>query len=177
MVLKLNDKKAIVSEVSAQASVAVSALGADYRGLTVNELTELRKRARSQGIYMKVVRNSLARRAIADTEFKCMQDQLTGPMILAFCKDDPGAPARLVKDFSKGRSQGLEVRVISVGGKAFDGSALDRMASLPTKQQAIAQIASVVQAPISKLVRTFAETYTKLVRVVNAVAEQKKSEQ
>lgn len=176
MVLKLSDKKAIVSEVSAQASVAVSALGADYRGLTVNELTDLRKRARNQGIYMKVVRNSLAKRALADTEFKCMQDQLTGPMILAFCKDDPGAPARLVKDFSKER-KALEVKVLSIGGQAFDGSALDKMASLPTKQQAIAQIASVVQAPVSKLVRTLAETYTKLVRVVNAVAEQKKSEQ
>lgn len=176
MVLKLSDKKAIVSEVSAQAVESVSALGADYRGLTVNELTDLRKQARNQGIYMKVVRNTLAKRALEDTEFKCMQDQLTGPMILAFCKDDPGAPARLVKDFSK-QHKALEVKVLSIGGQAFDGSALDRMASLPTKQQALGQIASVVQAPISKLVRTVAETYTQLVRVVNAVAEQKKSEQ
>lgn len=174
MVLSLNDKKAIVSEVSEQARQAVSALGADYRGMSVTDLTELRKRARNQGIYMKVVRNTLAKRAIAGTNFECMQDSLSGPMLLAFCNDDPGAPARLIKDFMK-QAQSLEVKVLSIGGKAFGGESLDRVASLPTKQQAIGQLASVIQAPISKMVRTVAETYTKLVRVVNAVAEQKKS--
>jgi large subunit ribosomal protein L10 len=174
VVLSLNDKKAIVSEVSEQAQQAVSALGADYRGMSVTELTELRKRARNQGIYMKVIRNTLAKRAIVGTEFECMQDSLKGPMLLAFCKDDPGAPARLIKDFMK-QAPKLEVTVLSIGGKAFGGESLDRVASLPTKQQAIGQLASVTQAPISKMVRTVAETYTKFVRVVNAVAEQKKS--
>lgn len=176
MVLKLSDKKAIVSEVSDQAKIAVAAFGADYRGLTVTELTDLRKRARNNGIYMKVVRNTLAKRAVQDTDFECMQDQLKGPMLLAFSHDDPGAPARLAKEFAKEHAN-LEVKVLSIGGQAFGAEALERIASLPTKQQALGQLASVIQAPVSKVVRTIAETYTKLVRVVNAVAEQKKSEQ
>lgn len=174
VVLSLNDKKAIVSEVSEQAKQAVSALGVDYRGISVTDLTELRKRGRDNGVYMKVVRNTLAKRAIEGTDFECMKDSLTGPMLLAFCKDDPGAPARLVKDFMK-QAQCLEVKVLSIGGKALGGEALDKIAALPTKEQALGQLASVMQAPVSKMVRTIAETYTKLVRVVNAVAEQKKS--
>lgn len=176
MVLKLSDKKAIVSEVSDQAKSAVSAIGVDYRGLTVTELTDLRKRARNQGIYMKVVRNTLARRAVQDTDFECMQDQLVGPMLLAFSQDDPGAPARLAKEFAK-EHKNLEVKILSIGGQAFGEDALDKIASLPTKEQALGQLASVMQAPVTKVVRTIAETYTKLARVVNAVAEQKKSEQ
>lgn len=175
MVLHINEKKAIVSEVSEQAKLSVSALGVDYRGISVTDLTELRRQARNQGIYMKVVRNTLAKRAIAGTDFECMQDALKGPMLLAFCQDDPGAPARLLKDFKK-QAACLEVKVISIGGQAFGADSLDRIASLPTKQQALGQLASVIQAPVSKLVRTVAETYTKLVRVVNAVAEQKKSD-
>ena len=173
MVLSLNDKKAIVSEVSEHAKKAISAIGVDYRGISVTHLTALRKRARDQGIYMKIVRNSLAKRAIKDTSFECMQDSLKGPMLLGFCNDDPGAPARLIKEFSK-QTQFLEVKVLSIGGKALGGEALDKVAALPTKQQALGQLASVTQAPVTKLVRTLAETYTTIVRVINAVAEQKK---
>lgn len=174
MVLRLSDKKAIVSEVSEQAKESISAIGVDYRGLTVTELTDLRKNARNQGIYMKVVRNTLAKRALDGTQFECMRDSLAGPILLAFCKDDPGAPARLIKDFSKNATC-LEVKVLSIGGQAFGGESLDKIAALPTKVQALGQLASVTQAPISKMVRTLAETYTKIVRVVNAVAEHKKT--
>ena len=175
MVLRLNDKKAIVAEISEQAKVAVSAAGADYRGLSVVQLTELRKTARDNGIYLKVVRNTLAKRAVAGTQFECMQDSLKGPMLLAFCKDDPGAPARLMKDFAKANNK-LEVTVLSIGGNAYGGEAIDRVASLPTKQQALGQLASVINAPVTKFVRTVAETYTTIVRVINAVAEQKKQQ-
>ncbi len=177
MVLRLNDKKAIVADVSERAKVAVSAIGADYSGLTVNQLTELRKNARNQGVYLKVVRNTLAKRAVTGTQFECMKDALTGPMLLGFCNDDPGAPARLMKAFIKDNNNTrLEVKVLSIGGNAYGNEALDRIAALPTKHEALGQLVSVINAPVSKLVRTVAETYTKLVRVVNAVAEQKKQQ-
>jgi len=173
VVLRLNDKKVIVEEVAEQASQAVSAIGVDYCGLPVTDITKLRKNARDQNIYMKVVRNTLAIRAIEGTQFECIKDSLKGPMLLAFSNDDPGAPARLIKEFIK-TNEKMQVRVISIGGKAFGGEALDKIASLPTKDQALSQLLSVMQAPISKFVRTVSETYTKLVRVTNAVAEQKK---
>lgn len=176
MVLRLNDKKAIVTEVAEYASSAVSAIGADYTGLTVTQVTKLRKIARNQGVYIRVVRNTLAKRAIVGTQFECMKDALKGPMILGFCKDDPGAPARLMKDFAKD-NKALQVKVLSVGGQMYGGEALERIASLPTKQQALGQLASVTQAPVSKFVRTVAETYAKVVRVINAVAMQKKAQQ
>lgn len=175
MALRLNDKKVIVEEVAEQAKKSVSAIGADFSGLAVNDITRLRKEAREQGVYMKVVRNTLAIRAIKGTQFECMQDALKGPMLLGFCQDDPGAPARLMKAFAKDNNR-LEVKVLSIGGQVYGADAMDRIAALPTKQEALGKLASVIQAPVSKLVRTIAETYTKVVRVINAVAEQKKSQ-
>jgi len=175
VVLRLNDKKLIVAEVAELANVSISAVGVDYNGLAGNQVTDLRKKARAEGIELRVVRNTLARRAIVGTKFECMSNALVGPMLLGFCKDDPGAPARLMKAFAKDNNR-LEVKVLSVGGQMYGSDALDRIASLPTKQQALGQLASVTQAPVSKLVRTFAETYAKVVRVINAVAEQKKAQ-
>lgn len=173
--LKLQDKQAIVAEVSEVARQALSAVGAHNLGLTVSEMTELRKKARSEGIYLKVVRNTLARRAVADTSFACLSEKLVGPVILAFGQSDPGAPARLLKEFAKAHEK-IQICMFSVGGQAYEPSEIDRLASLPTRDEALAQLLSVMQAPITKLVRTLVEPHTKLVRTFAAIADQKRGE-
>lgn len=172
MTLKLDDKKAIVAEVAAVAKNAISVVAADYCGLTVAQLTELRKTARNSGVYMRVIRNTLARRAFEGTQFECMDPALVGPLVLAFSKDDPGAAARVMKDFAK-KFEKLVVKALSVDGALLPGSDLNRLASLPTRDQAIAQLMSVMNAPITKFVRTLAEPHSQLVRAFGAVRDQK----
>lgn len=172
MPLRLEDKQAIVAEVNEAASGALSAVLADYRGLTVSELTELRKLAREQSVYLRVIRNTLARRAVAGTEFECLQDTFVGPTILALSIDDPGAAARLIKDFAKGHEQ-LEVKALAVGGEALGPEQIDRLANLPTRDQALGQLASVLQAPVTKLARTLNDVPGKVARVLAAVKDQK----
>ncbi len=175
MALRLNDKKAIVEEVNSVASSAVSAVAADYRGLTVTEMTSLRQEARNTNVYVRVVRNTLARRAVDGTRFDCMKESLTGPLVLAFAQDDPGAPARLLNSFCK-KYENLEVKIIAIDGRLVDASRLGEVAALPTKDQAIAKLMSAMQAPIQKFVGTLAAPHTKLVRTVVAVREKKQSE-
>lgn len=172
MPLNLEDKRAIVASVNAVASEALSAVVADYRGLTVSELTELRQKARATGVYLKVVRNTLAKRAVAGTEYACLNDALVGPTILAFSNDDPGAAARLIKEFAKSH-QALEVKALAVGGVAYGAKDIDLLASLPTREQALATLLSVMQAPIAKFVRTANEVPSKAARVFAAVRDQK----
>ncbi len=173
MALNLEDKKAIVEEVSMQAKQSLSLLGADYRGLSVSEMTKLRALARKAGLYLKVVRNTLARRAIEGTDFECAKDALVGPLVLAFSKDDPGAAARVFRDFCKNHEK-LKVKVLSLSGQLLDANQLDAVASLPTYDEAIAKLMSVMKAPVDKFVRTLAAPHAKLVRTFAAVAEQKK---
>ncbi len=170
MALKLEDKKAIVNEVAAVASHAVSAGVADYRGLTVAEMTALRSKADSAGIYLRVVRNTLARRAVENTDFACLQEVLGGSVLLAFSKDDPGAVARLLRDFIK-EYEKLTVCGLSLSGKLLSGSDLEMVARLPTRDQALAMFMLVMLAPITKLVRTMVEPYAMLVRAVAAVRD------
>ena len=172
MALKLDDKKVIVEEVAAIAAEAHSAIAAEYRGLTVKEMTALRKVARESGVYMRVVKNTLARRAIEGTEFECMQEGLSGPLLLAFSVEDPGSAARVISDFSKEHSQ-LVTKLVSIGGQLYDASELKRLASLPNRDQAISMLMAVMKAPVEKFVRTLAEPHAKLVRTVAAVKEQK----
>ena len=172
MTLRLNDKKAIVAEVSDVASTALSAVAANYRGMSVGDMTKLRAKARTDGVYLRVVRNTLAKRAVAGTQFECMQDGLVGPLILAFSVDDPGASARLLKEFAK-ECDALDVTMLSVSGKILPATDIDILAKLPTYEQAISQLMSVMQAPIAKFVRTLAAPHTKLVRTVAAVRDQK----
>lgn len=174
MTLGLNDKKAIVKEVSAIAVDALSVVAADYRGLTVSEMTELRTKARETGVYLRVVRNTLAKRALEGTDFACMQGVLSGPLALAFSQEDPGAAARLMRDFIK-KNKTLEVKALSIDGQLLGASDLDAVASLPTRDEAISMLMSVMQAPITKLVRTLVEPHTKFVRVVAAVKDQKEA--
>lgn len=170
--MKLEDKKAIVAEVGEVASKAVSAIAADYRGLTVTEMTDLRAKARKNGVYLRVVRNTLARRAIENTDFACMQDSLVGSVFLAFSHEDPGAVARLLKDAIRDYEK-LTVCALVLGGKLLNVKDLETVAKLPTRDQALAALMSVMQAPVTKLVRTMAEPYAMLVRTVAAIRDKK----
>lgn len=172
MALKLDDKKAIVAEVAEEAKKAISAAVADYRGLTVSEMTGLRQKARKTGVYLRVVRNTLARKALQDTEFACMRDVLKGPVFLALSKEDPGAAARLLKQAASDLEK-LNIRALAIGGKLIDPKNIDMVASLPTRDQALAMLMQMYQAPIYKLVRTMAETYTQLVRTIAAIRDKK----
>ncbi|ORU90189.1 MAG: 50S ribosomal protein L10 [Cycloclasticus sp. symbiont of Poecilosclerida sp. M] len=174
MPLNLEQKQAVVAEVAEVAAKAFSAVAAEYRGLTVGEMTELREKARESGVYLRVVKNTLVRKAVENTEFECIQDSLVGPLVLAFSMEDPGAAARLVKDFSKNHEQ-LETKFLSVSGQLLEASELTRLSKLPTKDQAISMLMSVMKAPVEKFVRTLAEPHAKLVRTVDAVRVQKQA--
>ena len=173
MALGLEDKKAIVAEVSEVAQSALSAVIADYRGLTVGQMTALRKQAREGGVYLKVVRNTLARRAVEGTDFECMQEALVGPTVLAFSQEDPGAAARLIQDFAKENKE-LEVKALSVSGQLLGAEQIDVLAKMPTLDQARAMLMSVMIAPVTKLTRTLNEFPGSITRAVAAVADEKK---
>lgn len=175
MALRLDDKKALVAEVAAVAQTAQSVVAAEYRGLTVTQMTDLRSKARASGVYLRVVKNTLARRAIAGTQFECLGKSLKGPLVLAFSKDDPGSAARLVKAFAKDHDK-LVATAVSLGGVALAAKDLDEVASLPTREQALSQLAGVLIAPIAKFVRTVAEPHAKLVRTIAAVKDQKQAQ-
>lgn len=172
MALRLEDKKAIVAEVAEVATNALSVVAADYRGLPVTNMTKLRADARKAGVYMRVVRNTLARRALEGTEFECLKEILVGPLLLAFSQHEPGAAAKLLRDFMK-TNEKLEVKALAIGGRLLDAEQLDAVAKLPNKEEAIATLMSVMKAPISKFVRTLAEPHAKLVRTIAAVRDQK----
>lgn len=172
MALRLEDKKAIVAEVNEVAAGALSAVLADARGVDVGAMTSLRKSARENQVYLRVVRNTLAKRAVEGTEFECVQEALVGPTIFGFSMEDPGAAARIFKDFAKDNDN-FEVKALAVGGELLDASQLDRLAKLPTRDEALAMLMSVMQAPITKLVRTANEVPGKLVRTVAAIRDQK----
>ena len=172
--LQLEQKKAIVSEVSQVAANAHSAIAAEYRGLTVSELTELRAKARETGVYLKVVKNTLAKRALEGTPYECMNDGLVGPLMLAFSQEDPGSAARLVKNFAK-ENDLLAVKMISIGGELLDASELSKLSNLPTKDQAISLLMAVMKAPVEKFVRTLNEPHATLVRTIAAVRDQKQA--
>jgi len=174
--LNLEDKKALVDEVAKVAATAQSVVAAEYRGLTVTQMTQLRAEARSKGVYMRVVKNTLARRAVAGTVFEPIGSHLKGPLLLAFSKDDPGAAARVVKDFAKTNDK-LVATLLSLGGSVLPGRDLEKIASLPTRDQALSMLLGVLKAPIEKFVRTVAAPHTKLVRTIAALAEQKKGDQ
>ena len=171
MALRLEDKKALVKEVNAVAGESVTAVAAEYRGLSVAEMTELRKEARNAGVYMRVVKNTLARRAVEGTDFECMQETLKGPLLLAFAKDDPGAAARIIKDFAK-EHEALQAVSLSAGGQLMPGTDLAKLADLPTLDQARAMLLGVMVAPMGQLVRTLAEPSAMLARTLGARGSQ-----
>ena len=174
MALSMGQKKAVVAEVADVASKALAAVAAEYRGLTVEEMTQLRALARKEGVFLKVAKNTLVHRAVEGTEYECMQDSLTGPLLFAFSMEEPGAAARLVKDYAKDHDN-LIAKLVAMDGELYDASELGRLANLPTHDQAIAMLMGVMIAPIEKFVRALAEPHTKLVRTVAAVRDAKQA--
>jgi len=170
--LNLEGKKAVVAEVSEVASNAHSAVAAEYHGLSVSEMTELRVAARNENVYLRVVRNTLARRAVEDTDVVCMQEGMTGPLVFGFSIEDPGAVARVMGGFAK-ENKNLEIKMVSLGGKLLAASDIERLAKMPTKDQAIAILMGTMKAPIEKFVRTLVAPTSKMVRTFAAVRDAK----
>ncbi|HHM05557.1 MAG TPA: 50S ribosomal protein L10 [Gammaproteobacteria bacterium] len=167
-------KEAIVAEVAEVAGTAQSAVAAEYRGLTVGEMTRLRAEARNAGVYLRVVKNTLARRALEGTGYACMSDALVGPLVLAFSAEEPAAAARLVRDFSKEHDK-LVAKVVALDGKLLAPGDLVALAEMPTRDEAISRLMAVMKAPIEKLARTIKAPTDKFVRTVAAVRDQKKA--
>lgn len=174
MALNLEDKKAIVAEVSEVANKALSLVVADYRGLDVPAMTSLRKQARENGVYLRVIRNTLARKAFKGTELECMDSALVGPLIFGFAQNEPGAAARLFKDFAKD-NQAFEVKALSVAGQFYEAKHLDTVAALPSRKEALSMLACALMAPATKLVRTIAEPHSSLVRALEDYRKKKES--
>ena len=175
MPLNLQQKKDLVEDLRAVAEGAVSAATADYRGLNVAEMTDLRSRARGAGISLRVVKNTLSRRAVRDTACESLAETLTGPTLLAFSADDPGAIARLFKDFAK-QHELLQPRGFVLDGVLYPGDQTDRIATLPTLDGARSKLLGALKAPMQKLAATLAEPPAKLARVLAARRDQADAE-
>lgn len=174
MALKLEQKKEIVAEVSEVANRSFSLIALDYRGLSVSDVTDLRAKARQAGVYLRVVRNTLARRALTGTSFECINDELVGPMLLAFTPEEVSVGARLIKDFTKSNEK-LVVKALSMDGKVLDKQQLNFLATLPTRDEALAKLLMVMKAPITKFVQTLGAPHAKFVRTLAAVRDQKQA--
>ncbi|MDM7858990.1 50S ribosomal protein L10 [Alteromonas sp. ASW11-36] len=172
MALGLAAKKEIVAEINDVASRALSVAVAEYRGMEVAELTDLRVKAREQGVYLRVVRNTLAKRALADSKFADLDSALTGPLIYGFSIEAPGGAARLFKDYAKSNDK-LKVTALSLGSGLLGPEKLDSVASLPTRDEALAKLLATFKAPVGKFVRTINEVPSKFVRVLAAIKDEK----
>lgn len=172
--LTKEQKEAIVAEVAIVARSAQSAIAAEYRGITVEQMTKLRHDARKAGVYVRVVKNTLARRALTDTGYACMSDSLKGPLVLAFSREEPAAAARVVRDFAKTNDK-LVVKAIALSGKLLAPGDLAALATLPTREEALSKLMAVMKAPIGKLARTLKAPADKLVRTIAAVRDQKQA--
>jgi large subunit ribosomal protein L10 len=173
--MRLEDKKALVAEVNEVAKRALSAVAAENRGLTAGKFDDLRKKARANGIYLRVVKNTLARKALKGTSFECLDPALVGPLVLGFSLEDPGAVGRVIKDFAKENDK-LVVKAVSIGGQLYSAKDIDRLARLPTRQQALSLLLGAMKAPIGKFVTTLHAVPSKFVRTVKAVADQKQAQ-
>lgn len=174
MPLNLEQKKEIVRIVSEKARTSISAIVVEYRGTTVEEMTKLRIEVRKKDMFLKVVPNNLAKRAFEGTDFSCLEKALVGPVLLIFSTEEPGAPAKLIKEFSKANEK-LKAKAIAIGSQYYAANDLDRIANMPNRNEALSQLVSVMQAPISKFVRTLAEPQAKFVRLLAAIKDKKSS--
>ncbi len=172
MPLNLAQKKEVVAELANVAAKAHSLVASEYAGLTVSQLTELRKKARQGGVYIKVAKNNLVSRAVDGTDYACVKDTLTGPLLYAFSTEDPGAAGRLIKEFAKANEK-LKPQLVAVGGKAYPGTHVEVLASLPTREQALTMLVSLLAQPATMLVRVLAEPASQVARVINQVGQTK----
>ncbi len=172
MALNLAQKKEVVAELANVAAKAHSLVAAEYAGITVAQLTELRKKAREAGVFLKVAKNTLVRRAVEGTDYENVNDQLVGPLLYAFSVEDPGAAGRLIKEFAKGNDK-LKAKLVAIGGRIYPGSHVDVLASLPTREQALAMLAGVLAQPATMLARVLAEPASQMARAIGAVSDKK----
>ena len=171
MSLTLEQKQAVVAEVATVAAAAPALIAAEYSGLNVAQMTALRRLARDAGIYLRVVRNTLARRAFEGTQFDCMRSTLTGPLLLAFSNDEPGSAAKVIRDFAK-ENEKLVVKLISLDGRLLDAAEIESVANLPSLDQARSKLLGLLQAPLGKFLRVLSEPEAKLLRLLDARREQ-----
>lgn len=174
MAMSFQAKQAMVADISEVAGRAHSAVLADYRGLTAGQMDDLRVNAREGGAYLKVVKNNLAKLALKGTDYECMNEAFAGPVLLGFSLEDPGSAARVVNDFRKD-NDALKVTAISFNGQLLPGEQLDRLAKLPTRDEALAQLLRAIKAPVEKLARTTREPAAEVSRAVAAVRDQKQA--
>lgn len=152
MALNLSQKQEVVAELADVAAKAHSLIAAEYAGTTVSQMTAMRKKARETGVFLKVVKNTLAARAVEGTEYEVVKDKLVGPLLYAFSTEEPGAAGRLIKEFAKGNDK-LQAKVVSVGGQLYPASHVEVLASLPTRDQALAMLARVLAEPAAMFAR------------------------
>ena len=172
MPMRIDDKKIAVEELQDVANKAVSAVAADYHGTSVAELTQLRAEARAAAVHLKVIRNTLAKRALSETKFSCFEDLLVGPTMLAFSLEDPTSAAKLVNNFTK-VNKNFQVKGLSLGNSLLELSKLSAIANMPSRDEALAQLAGMLNAPMNKFVSVLNQVPSKLVRTLQAVKEQK----
>ena len=173
MALNLDDKKAVVAEVSAQVAGAQSIIVAEYRGLGVVDITVLRAQARSKGVYLRVLKNTLARRAIIGTPFEGLSDKLVGPLIYGISAD-PVAAAKTLSEFAKGNDK-LVIKAGAMPNSVMDVNGVKALATLPSREELLSKLLGTMQAPIAQFVRTLNEVPTKLVRGLAAVRDAKQA--
>jgi large subunit ribosomal protein L10 len=171
--LNLDDKKTVVAEVSAEVADAQSIIVAEYRGLGVVDLTALRANARKSGVYLRVVKNTLVRRAIAGTPFEGLSAKLTGPLIYGISKD-PVAAAKLLNDFAKGNDK-LTIKIGAMPNYVMDAVGVKALATMPSREELLSKLLGTMQAPITQFVRTLNEIPTKFVRGLAAVRDAKET--
>jgi large subunit ribosomal protein L10 len=152
MALNLSQKQEVVAELAEVAGKAHSLVAAEYAGVTVSSMTAMRKKARESGVFLKVVKNTLASRAVTGTSYEVVKDELTGPLLYAFSMEEPGAAGRLIKEFSKGNDK-LKPKVVAVGDKLYPASHVEVLAALPTREQALAMLARVLSEPAAMFAR------------------------
>ena len=160
MSLNLQEKQAVVAEVSAQVALAQTIVLAEYRGITVSDITRLRANARKSGVYFHVLKNTLVRRAVQGTQFESLAEKMVGPLVYSISADAVAA-AKVVYDFAKTNDK-LVVKAGSYNGKVLDTASVNALASVPSKEVLLAQLCGLLQSPVSGLAR-----------VLSAIAEQK----
>ena len=172
MPMRIDDKKIAVEELQDVANQAVSAVAADYHGTSVTELTKLREEARASAVHLKVIRNTLAKRALSETKFSCFEDLLVGPTMLAFSLEDPTSAVKLVNNFTK-VNKNFQVKGLSLGDSLLELSKLSAIANMPSRNEALAQLAGLLKSPMNKFVSVLNQVPSKLVRTLQALKEQK----
>jgi large subunit ribosomal protein L10 len=175
MSLNIEQKKAVVGEVTQVLSVAQAAVLAEYRGLTVAQITELRGAARSAGVDVRVVKNTLAKRCVAESSFECLTDHFVGPLLMS-SSEDPVAVAKVVANFAKNHDQ-LKITVGAMNGDLLDESAIKALAKLPGRDELLATLVGTMAAPMTKLVQTLNAIPSQFVRTLAAVRDSRPEEQ